>query len=106
VTDTLTDRPPESPDYEPYRDAALGFLATGMTAEIVRAHARDALYVSRTARAAGIPAQEAYTEMLAIADAIENLAEVHGLTRQKAYFLAGMDKQHGPYPGPGSLQVA
>jgi hypothetical protein len=104
MTDTLTERPPGSAGYEPYRAAALRFLATGLTAEGVRAHAADALYVSRTARAAGIPAQEAYTEMLAIADAIENL-EDRGLTREKAYFLARLDEQHGPYPGPDDLHV-
>jgi len=102
---TLDHRPPESTGHQPYRDAALRFLATGMTAEGVRAHAADAFYVSLTARIAGVTPQEAYTELLAIAGAIASL-ENHHLSPQYAYFLAGMDKQYGPYPGPDTLRVA
>lgn len=105
MTDTLEHRLPESAPYEPYRAAALRFLATGMTAAGVREHAASAFYVERTARIAGSTPQEAYAELLLIADAIADL-ESHSLSREYAYFLAGLDKQYGPFPGPDSLSVA
>jgi hypothetical protein len=105
MTDTLEHRPPESAEDEPYRAEALFFLATGMTADGVRAHAASAFYVERTARIAGLTTQEAYTQLLAIADAIGRL-ERGGLTRQTAYLLGGLDENYGPYPGPDSLSVA
>jgi hypothetical protein len=102
---TLEHRPPEGAEYEPYRADALGLIARGLTAEGVRAHAGDELYLRRIAPGARRTAEGARTEMLAIADAIEAW-EAHGLTREKAYFLARLDETYGPYPGPDSLNVA
>jgi hypothetical protein len=105
VTDTLTDRPPESPDYAPYLEDALGFLAWGMTAEGLRAHAANAFYVKRFSLGTGIPVQRAYEYLLLVADAIGHL-EGEGLTREAAYSRAGLAKDHGPFPGPDDLHVA
>lgn len=99
MTSTIEHRPPEGAEYEPYRAAALGFIATGMTAAGVRAHAADARYVERTARIAGLTEDRARTELLEIAGAI-SAWEDRGMTRRKAYFLARLDETEGPYPGP------
>jgi hypothetical protein len=105
VTDTLEHRPPGSADYAPYLEDALGFLAWGMTAEGLKAHAANAFYVKRFSMGTGIPVQQAYEYLLAVAGAIGAL-EDKGLTREAAYSRAGLDKQHGPFPGPDDLHVA
>jgi GNAT superfamily N-acetyltransferase len=103
---TIEHRPPEGTEHEPYRAAALNFMARGGTAAGVREHAADAFYVKRFSQGTGIPVQQVYEYLLQVAGAIENLTEVHGLTRESAYFLARLDEKHGPYPGPDDLHVA
>jgi len=80
--------------------AALKFHAIGRTAAHLRVMAADPEMTRGLALLSGITEDEEQAQTLAVADAIDSLT-AEGLTPEQAYFLSGLDKVFGPYPGDG-----
>jgi hypothetical protein len=100
---TVEHRAPEK--INDYWTAALKFYATGRTAEGLRAMAADEEMTRGLALLSGITPEEEREQVLGIASAIDALA-AEGLTPEKCYFLAGLDRLLGPYPGAAALSAA
>lgn len=99
---TLTERPQRITGYW---TAALKLYAVGRNADTMRAIAADPVLTRGFALIYGITEDEEREQELGIADAIDALA-AEGLTREQAYFLAGLDKVLGPYLGTAALNAA
>lgn len=100
---TLTEQRPQR--ITDYWTAGLKFYATGRTAEALRLMAANREMTEGLALLSGVTPEEEREQMLGIASAIDAL-KAEGLTREQAYFLAGLDKDFGPYPGPAELSAA
>jgi hypothetical protein len=100
---TLDQRPPEK--ITDYWTAGLKFYATGRRSATLRAIAADPVLTRGFALLAGITEDEERAQALGIADAIDAIA-AEGMTREQAYFLAGLDRILGPYPGNAALSAA
>lgn len=98
-------RPREPQRITDYWTAGLKFYATGRNSATLRAIAADPVLTRGFALLSGITEDEERAQALGIADAIDALA-AEGLTREQAYFLAGLDKVLGPYPGTAALNAA
>lgn len=90
--------------FRDYWMAALKFYATGRTAEGLRVQAADPAWTAGLAFIDGVTPAEEAAELLAIAGAIDSLA-VAGLTPERAYALAGLDKVLGPYAENSALSA-
>jgi hypothetical protein len=99
---TLTESPQRITDYW---TAGLKLYAIGRNAGTMRAIAADPVLTRGFALVYGITEDEEKAQELGIADAIDQLAEA-GMTRKQAYFLAGLDKDLGPYPGEETATAA
>ena len=74
-----------------YWTDGLKFYATGRTSEALRVMAADEEMTRGLAILSGITPEEERAEILGIAGAIDAL-KAEGLTREQAYFLAGLDR--------------
>jgi hypothetical protein len=92
MTATLEHRAPQV--ISDYWTAALKFYATGRTSRALRTMAADGEMTRGLALLSGITEDEEREQITGIADAIDVL-EAHGLTPEKCYFLAGLDKLFG-----------
>jgi len=77
--------------------AALKLYAAGRAADDVRAQAANPETV-RARAAYGVTEEEGRARALAVADCIDRLSAA-GLTPAECWYLAGMDRLHGPFPG-------
>lgn len=84
--------------------AALKFYATGRTPRALRAMAASPEMTRGLALLSGVTEDEERAAMLAIAEAIDELAAA-GLTPEQAYFLASLDKVLGPYAENAALSA-
>jgi hypothetical protein len=87
------------------RDDCMKFLATGRTAEGLRAKVADPMILEGMAILAGVQIPVMRQEMLALADGIDLIA-AEGLTPGQCYFLLGLDRVLGPFAGPVPAQRA
>jgi hypothetical protein len=85
--------------------AALKYYGTGRTAGDLRAEAADPAWVAGLAYIDGIAPGEERARMLGTARAVEELAAA-GLSPEQAYFLAGLDRDLGPYDDNAALSAA
>lgn len=94
---TIDQRPPEA--LRDHWTAALKYHATGRTAGSFRAQGADETFTRGMAALSGTTPEQERAWLLAVADAVDALA-AEGLTPEKAYRLAGLDRELGPYLSP------
>lgn len=87
------------------RDDCMKFLATGRTADGLRAKVADPMILEGMAILAGVSVPVMRQEMLALADGI-GLIAAEGLTPGQCYFLLGLESVLGPFAGPVPAQRA
>lgn len=94
---TIDQRPPEA--LRDHWTAALKYMGIGRTAESFRAQAADPDFTRGMALLSGTSGDAEHAWLSAVADAIDTLT-AEGLTPEQAYFLAGLDRELGPYLSP------